>query len=202
MDAKIFEDFEIQEGKVKVMLSAPHCFVHMRDGNIKYAETNTDKIARELADDLKCFSIYKTYSSDNDANWDKESYYRDECLKQVKRSKIKLLIDIHGMASEREEDICIGTNNGELINGDTELENKIIESFKEKGFNFVSINKPFNCGRPECVANFIHTKAGITTFQVEINGKYRFEDSPNCRIKEIKEALLEIIEYFLKNEKK
>ena len=202
METKIFEDFEIEEGKVKAMLSAPHAFIHLRDGNIKYAETNTDKIARELADELGCYAIYKTYSSDNDANWDEESLYRDECLKTVKRSKIKLLIDIHGMSSEREEDICIGTYDGELINQDMELANKIIESFKEEGFNYVSLNKPFNCGRKTCVANYIHAGAGIVTFQVEINGKYRFEDSPECKLDEIKKALKKIINYYLKSEKK
>lgn len=199
METKIFEDFELLEGKLKIMLSAPHGFIHLREDKIKLAETNTQKIALDVAEELKTYAIYKTISSDNDANYDKESDYRNECLKTCKRSKIKFLIDIHGMASEREEDICIGINNYELVNGDKGLIENVIKIFNDNGFKNVSIDVPFNAERNECVSNFIHTQLNIPTMQIEINGKYRMPESDKFNLDGIKNALKEIINYLNNN---
>ncbi|MCQ2976779.1 MAG: N-formylglutamate amidohydrolase [archaeon] len=201
METKIFEDFELQEGKEKIMLSAPHAFIHLRDGEIRLAETNTNKIVLDLCDELKTYGIYKTISSDNDANYDKDCQYKKECLKQVKRSKIKLLIDFHGMASEREEDICIGIANYELVNNDKEFIDQVIKIFNKNGFKNVSIDKPFDCTRKECVSNYIHAETGIYAMQIEINGKYRLEDSKEFNLDGIKKSIKDIIKLFKNSQK-
>lgn len=198
MEIRIFEDFEVMDGKEKIMLSAPHGFVHMREGNIKYAETNTNKICTELAEELNSYAIYKFINSDKDANYDVECDYKKECLKTVKRSKIKLLIDFHGMAMEREQDICLGIADGELLNNDKEFIDFIVEAFRKEGFKNVAVDNPFNAKRAECVSNFIHREANIPTMQIEINGKYRLPESPDYNIEGVKKAVKSIIKYFNK----
>lgn len=194
METKIFEDFEIIEGKVKVMLSAPHAFIHFRNGEVRYAETNTDTLVKEICEKEKCWGIYKTYSSDNDANYDEFSLYRSEAIRDIKRNKIKFLIDFHGMKSERDLDICLGTGRLQNLNGDEELANKFAEIFKKHGFKNVSIDDPFSAKHPFTVSSDVHDKCNIPTLQIEINGKYRLPENEEFNLEGIKDAVCEIIE--------
>lgn len=196
METRIYEDFELQEGKEKIMLSAPHAFIHMRGNEIRLAETNTDTIVKDLADELKVYGIYKTYNSDNDANFDKESDYRKEAIKQIKRSKIKLLIDFHGMSYDKESDICLCTDNYELVNGNKEFIDEIIKAFNKNGFKNVTVDNPFDASRKETVANSVHTELGITTLQIEINGKYRLPESEYFNLEGLKKSVKDIIKIF------
>ena len=198
MEIKIFEDFEIMEGKHKVIISAPHAFIHMRDGEFRYGETMTDVLAKDIAEELNIYAIYKNISSDKDANYDKECDYKKECLKEVKRNKLNFLVDLHGMKMEREEDICLGTNNYSLLDGDTEIAEKIKNIFLNNGFKNVSIDIPFDAKRKECVSNFIHENANIKTLQIEINGKYRLPESPEFNYEGLKKSIIEVLNIFLK----
>lgn len=198
METKIFEDFEIVEGKVKVVLSAPHAFIHIRDGEVRPSETNTDTLVRDICEKEKCWGIYKTYSSDNDANHDEVSLYKKELIKDVKRSKIKFLIDLHGMGSDKESDICLGTGFFKNLDGDEKLISEIADIFKKHGFKNVTIDDPFDASFPWTVSSHVHNETGIKTLQIEINGKYRLPDSPDLNIKGLEEALSDIIEMIKK----
>ncbi len=183
------------EGKYNIILSAPHCVLHKRKKSVRPRETKTGVLVKTLSKKCDVYGIYKNKNENNDANWDRFCEYKRELSNTVKKNSIKALLDIHGMAGWREEDICIGTNFGKNIYGNEKIVKEMIRVFNEHGFKKVSVDQPFSATYPYCVSAYIAKKCKIPTFQIEINLKYRmgsykeFEKYPK-----LETALAEIIE--------
>lgn len=165
------------KGSQKIMFSAPHSVDHFRNGRIKLREINTDTIVKELnaRKDVPC--IYKTYSGNEDANWDIDSPYKKICKEYVTQNNIRFFIDIHGMDHLREEDICIGTANGKNLENYEVTITTLKEIFLKYGYKRVTIDKPFSADNLRCVSRYISKECGIDALQIEINNKYRFPKS-------------------------
>ncbi len=187
--------YVVVNGNSKIILSAPHSVNHTREGITRVRETKTGVLVKEISKKSGVFGIYKTKDENNDANWDKNCEYKEAIVKLIKQNKIKTLLDLHGMAAWRKEDICIGTNMGKNINGDTELLECMVKIFNKYGFKNVTIDVPFAAKHPYCVSTYIASKCKIPTYQIEINLKYRtkfykeYEKYPKLEM-----ALQEIIE--------
>lgn len=167
------ENIKIIKGNKKIILSAPHSVLHMRENSIRPRETRTGIIVQKIANKCKTYAIYKTKNEYNDANWDSKCKYKKELKKIVDKEKIKVLLDIHGMAAYREQDICIGINGGKNIYGNNELSKNMINVFKKYGFKNVTIDNPFAAKNKNCVSTYIAKQCKILAFQIEINLKYR-----------------------------
>lgn len=167
------ESFEKICGKNNIILSAPHCVLHTREKCVRPRETKTGVLVKTLSKKCDINGIYKIKNEDNDANWDKVCEYKRELVKIVRKDKIKALIDLHGMAAWRNEDICIGTNFGKNICGHEDILQEMIKIFNRFGFKNVSIDIPFSAQYPYCVSTYVAKKCQIPTFQIEINLKYR-----------------------------
>lgn len=189
------ESFRFIYGKNKVILSAPHCVMHVRNGSIRSKETKTGIIVKNLSKKCNVCSIYKTKHEENDANWDKKCEYKSALEHFIKKEKIKALIDLHGMAAHRKQDICIGINKGANIFGNIEIVNSFIDIFNRHGFKNVTIDKPFSAEYKYCVSNYISRKCKIPTFQIEINLKYRSKTYQEySKFNDLLDSLEEIIE--------
>lgn len=194
-----YESIKIIKGKEKIILSAPHSVLHMRENAIRPKEIRTADIVKKLATKRKVYSIYKIKNENNDANWDEKCEYKETLKKIIESEKIKALIDIHGMASFREQDICIGINAGKNIYGKHKLVQYMINIFNKYGFKNVTIDEPFGAKNENCVSTYIAKKCKIPTFQIEINLKYR-----SAKYKEfmyyndLLNAINEIIEQMIK----
>lgn len=175
------QSFEIIKGKEKIIISAPHSVIHKRENSIRPRETKTGTIVKVLSIKCHTYGIYKNKNENNDANWDKECIYKSNIKDIVKEENIKALIDLHGMAAHREQDICIGINNGKNIYDNYGIVETMIDIFHKYGFENVTIDKPFNAAYEYCVSNYISRECNIPTFQIEINLKYR-----SARYKEFK----------------
>lgn len=175
------QSFEIIKGKEKIIISAPHSVIHKRENSIRPGETKTGTIVKVLSKKCHIYGIYKNKNENNDANWDKECKYKSNTEDIVKKENIKALLDLHGMAAHREQDICIGINNGKNIYNNYEIVETMIDIFHKYGFKNVTIDKPFNAEYEYCVSNYISRECNIPTFQIEINLKYR-----SARYKEFK----------------
>ena len=165
--------FRIINGKNSILISAPHSTMHKRGNSIRNAETRTGQLVRDVAKKANVYGIYKTKPEFNDANWDKKSKYKDEVIAMVKKHNITALLDIHGMASYREQDICIGINGGKNIKNKKDTLKKMIAIFNDNGFKNVSIDDPFGATNSSCVSTYTAQKCNIIAFQIEINQKYR-----------------------------
>lgn len=110
-NGKDSREFEIIEGKVPIMLSAPHSVNHFRNGKIKYCDLFTGSICLYLQKVTGCHLIYALNQSSSDANFDSEenSSYKRALKKYIKENNIKILFDIHGCDKEKECAVEIGT---------------------------------------------------------------------------------------------
>lgn len=191
--------FEIINGKEKIILSAPHNVKHIREKSVRPRETKTGTIVRVLAKKYKTFGIYKNSKDcNNDANWDEKCEYKEYIKNIVKKYKIKTLIDFHGMAAHRKQDICIGIYNGKNIYGNYDIVNYMVDIFHKYGFKNVTIDIPFNAGYEYCVSRYISKECNIPTFQIEINLKYRLATYKEYeKYKDLLKSLEEIVEFII-----
>lgn len=167
--------FKIIEGKIPIMLSAPHCVKQARNGKIKQAEGETGAIVQIIAKDTKCYAIYKTYNKNDDANYDIEKNpYKKEIEKIVKERKIKLLLDIHGARNENNFNIDIGTSDGENIKGKEYIVEELKESLARQGIQKIVENSKFKANTIHTISKYIHETTKIPCIQIEIAGRYRY----------------------------
>lgn len=190
------KSFDTVKGKKKIILSAPHNVKHIRENCIRPRETKTGTIVKTLSKKYNTYGIYKNNNDcNNDANWDKKCLYKEEIKRIVKKENIRYLIDFHGMAAHREQDVCIGINGGKNINGNYDIANCMIEIFYKYGFENITIDEPFSAAYEYCVSTYIARECHIPTFQIEINLKYRMAKYKEYKkYNDLLKALGEIIE--------
>jgi len=172
----------IFQGKIPVLLSAPHSSEQTREGKIKSSESRTASIVQYIHEKEACFGAFKTMNFNDDANYDKESYYKNELIKLIQDNKLKLLYDLHIMAPEREHCVDIGTGLGRNIL----FRNDLLEILRNN-FNFYSVDRVkvdymFDALYENTVSSTISKKCGIPCFQIEINWNLLDEKSPDNKL--------------------
>ena len=213
--------FNIEEGRIPIMVSAPHAINQFRDGKIKYADMYTGGIAKYLHEKTGCHVIYSCMYTESDPNYDEfeVNKYQHELLEYVNKHNIILLIDIHGAAKERDYAVEMGTAPSPEQLVENEYENPanedpsllqykfiddIIRIILEDKFKSHSIAKKnvvknilFHAGDQNTVTKSISGKSKTACIQLEINGEYRNPDNTNEFISLV-ESLIAIIEFFSK----
>lgn len=168
------KSFEVLEGKIPVLLSAPHSVRQLREGKIKAKDRYTGAIAIELAKLTDSFAIYKTYNNQDDASYDIENNtYKDKVLELIDKNNIKVFLDIHGAKDTDEFDIDVGTDEKRNLNGKTQILEKLIENLKEKGITKIGIDKKFKACTMHTLTKKIASSTNIACMQIEITKKYR-----------------------------
>lgn len=175
----VFEDFNIEDRKSKVMFSAPHCFPQLRNGEIKSAEPKTSVLIETLSKDFNCSCIYKTKFYNNDPNWDENSTYKEQLADFILKNNVKLLFDLHSMYYKRPVDVCVGINSGKNILNKYDISDMIVESFKATGLKTVLVDSPFSAANPNTVSAYISNKCTIPCFQLELNNRLLLLDYKN-----------------------
>ena len=188
--------FEIIEGKIPILISAPHSVRQFRNGKIKAKDSYTGAIAIILQKEINCYCIYKTKNNNDDANYDLENNnYKEELLKIINKNKIKLLLDIHGASDRYGFGIDIATDNQINLNG-KEITLKILkETLEEFKINDVVTDKIFRAHSDRTICKTISNRTKIPCIELEIARKYRnIEDFTQIKkmIKAIKESIIRI----------
>lgn len=186
---------ELQQGKIAVLFSAPHCVDHLRNGKIKAHEINTDTLIKKIKEKINVSIIYKTESLMEDANWDENSNYKNKVVNFINENNIKLFIDIHGMSYNRKEDICIGTAFGNNLYGRDDILAFFIKRFKEAGYINTTVDVPFSASNKNCMSTYVAAKCQIPSFQIEINNKYRYPKSKEYDLEKLVDCFYDIITY-------
>lgn len=104
--------FNIVEGEIPVLVSAPHACLHIRDGVEKMEEEYTGAIARYLACQTGCYAIYTTKIAPEDPNWQQYGEYKAAVSRIIKHSGVGFLVDLHGMTNRYNMGVALGTING------------------------------------------------------------------------------------------
>ena len=113
-----------------ILISAPHAVNQTRNEKEKFAEPYTAVIAKLLNKYYGYSIICKTKNIGDDANYDETSSYKDFLLKYCQKYKPILVIDLHGLAKNRDCTINLCTDFGKTLQDDTEMLGEVIEALK------------------------------------------------------------------------
>lgn len=186
--------YEILTGTCPVMISAPHSVSQTRNGKRKPAEPYTGALAKMLHNELSCSVIYKTRNLKDDANYDKNSPYKNDLAKYVQQNGIKYVIDLHQLSDSRNVMIDIGTNCMKNLNNNLEPLNIILEAFSKRNLGILQIDEPFAASGEYTVSAFISSSCDIPCVQLEINSGLLRPAFFNIKVRKVYEALVEIIQ--------
>ena len=182
-------DYIIIKGKIPILFSAPHTMEQIReDGSLKYSEPYTKAISLYLNKYYNTYSIIKNHDTGIDSNRDNYDEYNVEMRRLIKDNNIKLVIDLHGSAKERDFDVEFGTLNN--LTADYSTIKELEEAFIENGIDNIKHNDPFKGG---AITQGLYSIEDIDIIQLEINGHYR---DPNNL--DLLEKLIESLEIFIK----
>ncbi len=176
--------FELHEGKMPVMLSAPHTVNHFSRGKMKYAEIFTGGITEYLHEQTHCHIICVTRYKNLDANSDPADIckYKQKLLDYIAISGVKVLIDLHGMKVNPTYAMELGTggNGDPTLNGYNLIADIVEETMRHSLNNYlVEDNKQivrnikFAARGENTITNFISSQLRIPCLQIEIGGEYR-----------------------------
>lgn len=193
---KTKKSFRTIQGEVPVLISAPHSVRQLRNGKIKGKDLYTGPIVMEIANQTKCYAIYKIFNNQDDANYDIENNeYKEKVLEIIKQRNVQLFIDIHGASNNDEFDIDIGTDNYRNLNGKKEVLEKFIQLCNKNGIYKIGIDKKFKASTLHTITKTVATNTKIPCMQIELTRKYRnIEDFE--KMKKIIDIMVELIKDF------
>lgn len=166
------EPFWISAGKLPVLLSAPHAVRHYRQKKIKMSDQFTGSIVYLLARLTNCHAIAASKLYGGDPNFDAPCIFKEKIAELCTGRKVKLVLDIHGAAREREFDVDFGSNRGKNLLGKPIILESLQRSFQDFGLSRIS-HDYFAASGPNTVANYVARELGIPAIQIEINKHYR-----------------------------
>lgn len=167
-------NFKIIQGRIPILLSAPHAVNQYRNGAIKGADLLTGAIAEYLCEITGTNGIIRTCNFKDDPNFENEGVsleYKKAILRIVKERGVPILIDIHGCKNNHGFDIELGTNYGKNTNQDETYIDICRGEFSKIGK--VVIDNRFKASGSATISNYINKNSGIQCIQIEIASGFR-----------------------------
>jgi hypothetical protein len=91
----------------KILVSAPHAVMHVRNNNVLPADKYTGTLCKLLNKDLDITVIYKNKNLNDDVNYDVMTNYEKTLIDYINNNQVKCLIDLHKSKKDRPYDILI-----------------------------------------------------------------------------------------------
>ena len=161
----------VLEGNVPVLVSVPHAVPHVRDGQKKSNEVNTDVLGFILHEQNGCH-LFVNAGVDGDPNNDESNVYKDKLAEYVKSHDIAFVMDLHGASASREFDFELGTAHGRNIEGFAECVPSFVSLASMLGWN-VTVDECFPANGANRVSSFVNAHMSVPSLQIEINRKRR-----------------------------
>jgi len=172
--------FQIIEGKVPVLLSAPHTYSHRRPtitGSYKLGEPYTDEIVKKITANSSSFGIRLLKECSYDPNYHKEgkNEYKQAVKEIVTKNKIEIFLDIHGLKDNQGYDIALYYPT--KFRKSLELAYEIEEALNHGLLNGISIRIfRFLDNGQETLGEYVATKLRVPSVQVEISRYIRDDE--------------------------
>ena len=165
--------FAIIEGKIPVLVSAPHGAKHYRNGGFKEEDEYTGSLAIKLGEITGAYVIFVKNKTREDPNYDIRARYKDDIKKLVGEKKIRFVADLHGADHNRHYKVNVGIMDDDITKCSCpSLKPVIEEAFK--GFQQPLFNLDlYTASSLGTVTYFVKNTCKIEAAQFEINGKYR-----------------------------
>ncbi|MGE5455550.1 MAG: hypothetical protein ACM3O4_00365 [Ignavibacteriales bacterium] len=182
--------YMIKEGKVPVILTAVHTVEQQKEDGIKYGESYTSAICQYVGNIVNSYYMIKSIDNGVDSNSTNLDEFKEVLNHKINKNNIKLLIDIHGAAADRDFDVEFGTLKNMTI--DINTQNTLKDCFNRNGINNIKYNEPF-CGGG--ITKHIFENNDIDIIQIEINHKFR-DCNAIEKCKKICDSLIEFIKAY------
>ena len=170
-------EFEIVEGDLPVLISAPHAVTHMRDGAVKPSEDFTGAIALAVARAAGCHAIVATRTGEGDPNWDayEQSAYKQALCAHVRERGIVFAIDLHGMVAASEALAAIGSADGRTVAVAPGLDERFADLLRRRLAPWcdrfdkpIVLNGRYAARNPNTIAHAVSRECGIAALQLEV----------------------------------
>lgn len=185
--------FKVIEGKVPVIISAPHIYPCKRPnivGRYKPGEIQTKDIVEKICADTSAFGIYLNNECDYDPNYHKErkNEYKQEVRRIVEKYKIERFIDIHGL---KDCDYDIGLYYTTRFSNSLNFAYEIAEGLNMGRLNGLNIEIfRFLDNGQETLGEFVASKLRVPAVQIELARYIRTdEDLRGCFVKNLSEIV-------------
>lgn len=168
------DHFKIINGKVPILLSAPHAVKQNRNGVEKEADGMTGAIVEYLCQKTGTNGIIRNYNLGDDPNFENEGYglkYKNAMLKCINEKQIKCVIDVHACKNGYGFDVDIGTNNGKNIQSGKQYLTVLEREFSKIGK--VTVDERFKASGEAIISRYVHERSNIPCFQLEICAELR-----------------------------
>jgi N-formylglutamate amidohydrolase len=172
--------FDYIEGRIPILISAPHGTKHYRQcdgkGYWKEEDAYTSSLAIVLGQLTGAHVLYAKYKAKEDPNNDEFSAYKDSLRKAVEEHGIKFVIDLHGASGSRPFKIDVGTMSDAPEGCSCTTFRPVIEkAFRDLDKHV--FNKYFAAGNCGTITSFVRNELGIEAAQFEINAGCRIVQS-------------------------
>lgn len=166
--------FEFEEGKIPILISAPHGAKHLRNGGWKEEDEYTASLAIKLGEMTGAHVIYVKKKTCEDSNYSERTKYKERIREIVARYGIRFLMDLHGVGQNKAFKVCVGIGDDETDKCSCPTYRNIIESVLKDFQDPPIFNRAnFKAKGEGTVTSFARRECGIESAQFEINAKYR-----------------------------
>ena len=180
------ENYIYKEGKIPILVSAPHAVTHTNKDNTKFPDSFTGGIALLINELTDCYVIAKSHNDGidpNSTNMGMDGGYKEKIIDIIKEHDIKLLIDLHGLRDDRDTDVDIITHYGMTIGHDKSIVEKLMKCLRENDILNLSEDKYYFAESEKVIVHKIWKVSKIPSIELEINYHYRNFCKPDNLIK-------------------
>ncbi|OGC47047.1 hypothetical protein A3J98_02900 [candidate division WS6 bacterium RIFOXYC1_FULL_33_10] len=174
------EYVEIIEGRIPVLLSAPHVYPHRRPSltlSYKGGEEFTDMIVREICGNTGAWGIIQAKETPFDPNYHKimDNPYKEAVAQIIKIGNITKFLDIHGLNLSNEYDLGIyyPSKYFKSINLSKDISNAV-DKGKLRGINSCIFR--LNDDLEETLGEYVASELKVPSVQLEVARYIRESD--------------------------
>ena len=200
-DGILNENYIYKEGRIPILVSAPHAVIQTNKDNIKFPDKFTGGIALLINELTDCHIIVKSHNDGidpNSTNMGMDGGYKEKIIDTINKYDIKLLIDLHGLRSDRDTDVDIITHYGMTIGHDKSIIEELMKCLRANDILNLSEDKYYFAESEKVIVHKIWKVLEIPSIELEINHSYRNPCEPNNLIKIINSLESFILNYKVK----
>ena len=174
--------FELIEGELPVVVSAPHAVTQLRDGRVKPSDDFTGALALAVARIAGCSAFVAVRYDACDPNWDpfEQCSYKKALAKAVRKLGAAIVFDMHGVPAASPDAIEVGSADGGTVAGMPGADEFACGFLRERLAGFLSkqgktvvLNARHAARGSNTVANAISRECDVVALQFEIATPFR-----------------------------
>lgn len=189
------ENYQVIQGAVPVLLSAPHSVKQWRDGRLKVADGNTGSLVEYLCERYGTFGLVRQWLAADDPNYGEgavSAAYREAASQIVYEWGIRLVLDLHGCKDEHGFEVIVGTNEGRNLKMGDGIAARVPEILA-RHFERVAVDYKFKAAGKNTVSNWVHRRTGVSCLQLEWATAVR---TTEAGVEQLAAAVGEIVDNF------